>query len=217
MEGGCGCRKGKGTATLRLGESQGGVCWPLGGGSVRSRVPTVTVRVVAPGCRPGGCLHVRGVDRVVLPDSSLMIGGRTGPDTSLRYYALAGRKYEISCCRFRLFGNGVGGLPWEGLGIGRWVGNDSVGGMPSATPTSTNSGPHSRFNPRPRLDELRQLVLSTRQGGQLGLDVCDHIHESLVRYLRTNGLRIGSRGNGRKGGHPEYRVGWGRLLHLAGC
>lgn len=217
-ESGCGRRRGEATGTLRLGEPQGVVWWPVGGGSVRSRVPTVTVRVVASGCRPGGFLRVRDmVDRVVPPDSSPTIRGRTGPGAGLRHYALADRKYGISCYILRLFRNDVGGRLWEGLNSGQRTGNGSVGGILLATFIPTNFGPNSRFNPRSRPgDELHQIVLLTRQGGQLGLDVCDYIHESLVRYLRTNGLRTGSRWNGRRRGHSENRVGWGRLLHSAG-
>ena len=47
-------------------------------------------------------------------------------------------------------------------------------------------------------DELRQLVLSARQGGQLGSEIQDHTHESLVRdILRVNCLRCGRRGGRR--------------------
>ena len=48
------------------------------------------------------------------------------------------------------------------------------------------------------IDECYQPVLFARHGDQLGSEVHDRAHESLIRdFLRADGLRGGSRGNGR--------------------
>ena len=62
---------------------------------------------------------------------------------------------------------------------------------------------NSRFGARVQFasevgNKLHQLVLSTRHGGQLGSEVHDRAHESLVRdLLWADRLRNSSRGNGR--------------------